>query len=84
MWAIGIMMCELLKYTNMQPQEKQNKKVISTSEFQVLHSDHCFPLSPKNVVWQDDGFPCTKGDLLDSIFDLIGTPDANDIKFISD
>ena len=44
----------------------------------------CFPLSPNGVVWESDGLPSTNGDLLDSIFDLIGTPSADELKFISD
>ena len=34
--------------------------------------------------WDEDGLPQTEGDLLDSIFDLIGTPVDVDWKFISD
>lgn len=36
------------------------------------------------MVWDQDGLPQTDGDLLDSIFDLIGTPQKEDWKFISD
>lgn len=51
---------------------------------QIFTGSHCFPLSPKKVVFDPDGLPSTEGDLLDSIFDLIGTPDEADLSFITD
>lgn len=52
--------------------------------FNVFKANRCFPLTAKGVVWEDDGLPQTQGDLLDSVFDLIGTPKDTDWKFISD
>jgi hypothetical protein len=51
---------------------------------QIFQGGHCFPLSPKKVVFDADGLPSTEGDLLESIFDLIGTPDETDLAFITD
>ena len=51
---------------------------------QIFKGSHCFPLSPKKVQFEADGLPSTKGDVLDSIFDLIGTPTETDIAFICD
>jgi hypothetical protein len=36
------------------------------------------------VIFESDGLPATKGDVLESIFDLIGTPDEAEISFITD
>lgn len=36
------------------------------------------------MIWEEDGLPKTEGDLLNSIFELIGTPNDDDLKFISD
>ena len=51
---------------------------------QIFSGSHCFPLSPKKVVFDADGLPSTEGDVLESIFDLIGTPDETDLAFITD
>lgn len=32
----------------------------------------------------DDGFPCTTGHVLESVFDFIGTPNELDLAFITD
>lgn len=50
----------------------------------MFNSKRCFPLSPDGANWDDDGLPQTEGDLLDGIFELIGTPKHVDWKFISD
>lgn len=41
-------------------------------------------MSPKNARIEEDGFPTTEGHVLESVFDLIGTPSDLDLSFISD
>lgn len=41
-------------------------------------------MSPKDVKFEADELPETEGDLLDSIFNLIGTPNREELSFISD
>jgi rfaE bifunctional protein nucleotidyltransferase chain/domain len=48
---------------------------------QIFNGGHCFPLSPKRVVFDPDGLPSTEGDVLESIFDLIGTHHLDLLKF---
>jgi len=86
-WACGVIMADLFKYLcgDQTPfaiicTQDQKKK----PSLQIFKGSHCFPLSPKNVKFEADGLPSTKGDVLDSIFDLIGTPSETDISFISD
>lgn len=74
MWAVGVIMYELFKYLGMDSAEKK-KKEYSKNHFQAFKGKHCFPLSPNGLVWDTDGLPDTRDDLLDAIFDLIGTPD---------
>jgi len=45
----------------------------------------CFPLSPDNkVTIKKMGFPHSHSDQLNVIFDVIGTPNENDISFVTD
>lgn len=50
----------------------------------IFNGGHSFPLSPKLSVHDPDGFPATQGDILESVFDLIGTPSELDASFITD
>jgi len=50
----------------------------------MFSGSHCFPVSPKNARIEDDGFPTTEGHVLESVFDLIGTPTDLDLSFITD
>ncbi len=75
-WALGIIIYEMFKYIS---EKREHGK-----SCQVFQAKRCFPLTPDGVVWDQDGLPQTDGDLLDSIFDLIGTPQKEDWKFISD
>ena len=65
-------------------QNKRNDQVLEKRNFEIFNSKHCFPLSPRNVVFEEDSLPSTEGDLLNSVFDLIGSPDECDVKFITD
>lgn len=50
----------------------------------MFNGVHCFPVSPLNARIEDDGFPTTEGHVLESIFDLIGSPTELDLSFIID
>ena len=50
----------------------------------MFHGSHCFPISPRNAKMEADGFPTTEGHVLDSIFDILGTPSDLDLSFITD
>jgi mitogen-activated protein kinase 1/3 len=86
-WASGVIMADLFKYIC---GDQTPSSIICTLDqkkkpsLQIFKGSHCFPLSPKKVQFEADGLPSTKGDVLDSIFELIGTPSETDIAFISD
>jgi len=45
----------------------------------------CFPLSPdRHARIQANGFPVTKDDQLAVIFEILGTPEENDVAFVTD
>jgi mitogen-activated protein kinase 1/3 len=75
-WALGVIIYELLAFVF------SNKK--QGTAHHAFKSDRCFPLSPCAVIYESDGLPSTDGDLLDAIFDLIGTPQEADLAFIRD
>ena len=80
-------MGDLFKYVagcNQNPQEIIIDGEKRRRTLQIFSGSHCFPLSPKKVVFDADGLPSTEGDVLESIFDLIGTPDETDLAFITD
>ena len=83
-WAVGIIIIELFKYLSTSADDKKKMQSNGKNNFQVFQASRCFPLTPKGVEWEDDGLPQTEGDLLDSVFELIGTPIDSDWKFISD
>ena len=41
-------------------------------------------MSPRGTKIEADGYPSTEGHVLESIFDLIGTPNHVDLSFITD
>lgn len=41
-------------------------------------------MSPRGAYLEDDGFPTTNGHVLDSVFDLLGSPTELDLSFITD
>lgn len=80
-WSCGVIMADLFKYICQDGAETTDKKKRS---LQIFNGGHCFPLSPKRVVFDPDGLPSTEGDVLESVFDLIGTPSDLDLSFITD
>lgn len=72
-WAVGVIIIELFRYLNMSPEDRKKQK--KKNNFQVFDAKRCFPLSPRGTVFDEkDGLPVTEGDLLESVFDFIGTP----------
>jgi hypothetical protein len=84
-WSCGVIMGDLFKYLCREDSQKESiNGEKRKSALQIFSGDHCFPLSPKKVKFDADGLPSTQGDILESIFDLIGTPDEADISFVTD
>jgi len=86
-WAVGVIMADLFKYIcGNQTSSTSFGSIVEPKRptLQIFKGSHCFPLSPKKVQFEADGLPATKGDVLESIFDLIGTPTETDIAFVSD
>lgn len=81
-WSCGVIIADLFKYICQDCQDPVSDK--RKRSLQIFHGGHCFPLSPKRVVFDADGLPSTDGDVLDSVFDLIGTPSDLDLSFITD
>jgi len=77
-WSIGVIMGELLNsIEGNQPPETQRKC--------LFPGKYCFPLSPnKQSELDEEGIPDTRGDQLEVIFEMIGTPDALETSFITD
>jgi serine/threonine protein kinase len=76
-WSCGVVMADLFKH-------------ISSGQagpiFGGLSVTHCFPISNPNgaAYLEEDLLPCTQGHVLDSIFNLIGSPNHLDTAFIDD
>lgn len=77
LWAVGVIMFELFKY-NATDNGKRSDRL------QAFDPKRCFPVSPQGTIFESDGLPNTNGDLLNEIFDLIGTPSESDLDFICD
>lgn len=78
-WACGVILAEMFKKI-----ENLHDPTPDQS-FHVFNGNYCFPLSPNhNNKLSSDGLPKTSGDVLKSVFELIGTPDESDLSFISD
>jgi len=77
-WSCGVIMGDLFKYICQDGTETKKHSL------QIFNGGHCFPLSLKRVVFDPDGLPSTEGDVLESVFDLIGTPSDLDLSFITD
>lgn len=50
-WALGIILFDMFTYLHMTPQQRKEKKP------SFMKADHCFPLSEKGAIWDDDGLP---------------------------
>jgi len=62
-WSCGVVLAELLQY------------VTSGKRKCVFKSSHNHPLSPSKIGVELDGFPPTRGDILEAILDFTGTQD---------
>jgi mitogen-activated protein kinase 1/3 len=80
-WSCGVIMGDLFKYLSKpDPSEIPTKR----RTLQLFNGGHCFPLSAKKVAFEADGLPTTQGDVLESIFDFLGTPTELDLAFVTD
>lgn len=73
-WACGVIFAELSRYIS-----QQNLQVL-----QIFSGSQCFPMSPRGTKMEADGYPSTEGHVLESVFDLIGSPKEVDLSFITD
>lgn len=78
-WAAGVVLAELLFMI------EDNCPVVENRQ-SLFPGKYCFPLSPRpNVALDEEGIPLSmKGDQLELIFDLIGSPDERDVSFVTD
>jgi mitogen-activated protein kinase 1/3 len=78
-WAIGIIFGELLNTLERNCPNFENRRCLFPGKY-------CFPLSPnKNTEIDEIGIPLShKSDQLDLIFNMIGTPNQDDISFVTD
>jgi mitogen-activated protein kinase 1/3 len=78
-WSVGCVFAELMSMM------KENVK-IHTQRKPLFPGNRCYPLSPVNangIKLNKKGFPVDKSDQLNMIFDVIGTPNDEDLGFIS-
>ena len=78
-WAVGVIFGELLSMLEENCADKTERKSLFPGKF-------CFPLSPNPKAEKDDyGIPIPQdNDMLDYIFNMIGTPGESDLSFITD
>ena len=78
-WATGVILGELLDTLPANCPNFANRKCLFPGRY-------CFPLSPnKNTDIDDQGIPLKlKNDQMDLIFDLIGTPNPEDMSSVTD
>jgi len=80
MWSCAVLLAELFKKV-----ERGDKACENLIDTLVFSGTQCFPLSPnKNKTLEPDGFSTTDGHILESIFDMIGTPSEVDLSFVTD
>lgn len=72
-WSVGVILGELFKvYENRKQGTLQQK-------YHLFKGKHSFPLTPPDsMVFENDGLPNPRSDLLNSILSLLGTPDKYD------
>ena len=83
-WSCGVIMADLFKYISTPINDHDMDGGKLKNQLQIFYGTHCFPVSPRGVKIEADNFPATEGHVLDSIFDLLGTPNDIDLSFISD
>ena len=78
-WSTGIIFGELLNTLEQNCPDFKRRKCLFPGKY-------CFPLSPnKNGDIDDIGIPISqKNDQLDLVFNMIGSPSADDMSFVTD
>lgn len=77
-WSIGCIFAELLSMMKSNAATFVDRKPLFPGK-------SCFPLSPaKDMTEQRNGFPFSTNDQLAVIFNIIGTPNDEDISFVTD
>lgn len=78
MWSVGCVFAELLGMMRQSAATYLDRKPLFPGK-------SCFPLSPdKHARIQANGFPVTKDDQMQMIFEVLGTPSDTDIAFVTD
>ena len=78
MWSVGCIFGEMLGMMKESAPTYLDRKPLFPGK-------SCFPLSPDRTARiQANGFPVAKDDQLAVIFEILGTPDENDIAFATD
>jgi mitogen-activated protein kinase 1/3 len=78
MWSVGCIFAELLGMMKQSAATYLDRKPLFPGK-------SCFPLSPdRHARIQANGFPVAKDDQLAVIFDVLGTPNDEDISFVTD
>jgi len=78
MWAVGCITGELFAMV------KDNAATFLDRK-PLFQGQSCFPLSPaKKKTDEVNGFPMTKNDQLYKIFSLLGTPQDDDMSYVTD
>ena len=78
-WASGVIFGELLLMLEANESQSATRKNLFPGRF-------CFPLSPnKNAEKDEKGIPVpANNDMMDLIIDFVGSPNYDDLSFISD
>ena len=78
MWSVGCIFAELLGMMKQSAATYLDRKPLFPGK-------SCFPLSPdRHARIQANGFPVARDDQLAVIFDVLGTPNDEDISFVTD
>lgn len=78
MWAVGCITGELFAMVKANAATFLDRKPL-------FQGQSCFPLSPsKKKTDEVNGFPMTKNDQLYKIFSLLGTPQDDDMSYVTD
>ena len=77
-WSVGCILAELLSMI------KENAPTYH-DRHPLFPGTSCFPLSPDHkVAVKKGGFPSSNSDQLNVIFDIIGTPNEEEMSFVTD